>query len=178
MNKDGFIKKLEQELETLEEDKRKKVIKKYKDIIDKRTKENEKEEDVIASFGSVKLLGKNILIEHGTLTNKNQVEVNGFFGEFFAIIKGVMHHVRKKDFKVIIQLIVWVLLITLLVILLKTPFILGRNLIFSFYELTDTAASTTANLTYIAIEVGYIIFAIIVFIKLFNSKFKEYKKEN
>ena len=182
MNKDEFIKELENRLELLEKEKRNAVIKKYKTTITKRINNKESEEDIIVSFGDIELLSNNILRDHGVkkeVKNKKgekttQIDKD-FFGDFITTVKEILDTITKKDYKTILLIVGELLLIIIAVCLLKIPFILGRELLLNLYDSIGIGfASRQSEITATLIDLGYIVFAVFVFIHLFTTRFKKY----
>lgn len=179
MNKEEFIKELESKLELLDDEKKSEVIKKYKTTITNRKKKKEKEEDIIASFGDIELLTKNILKENNVKTPevKQKESANLFFENFFSTLRGVVSAISEKDFKTIFLIIGELLLIIIVVCLLKIPFILGRDLLLSLYDSLGGGYNTkAADITITLFELAYILFAVFIFINQFTNRFKKYKK--
>ena len=181
MKREEFLNKLTEKLSPLEEEKRQAIINDYESKIKTRLKNKEKEDDIIASFGDIDLLTKRILknnIVQDEVTKKEKISYGSFFGEFYNTLLDVLDNISKKDFKTIFIIIGELLLIILIVILLKLPFIVVRELLLNVVGSTgagyQNAGATTIRTL---LDIAYVIFAVLLFMNIFTTRFKKYRKE-
>ena len=177
MNKDEFLKELDQKIDVLEKDEREKIIKKYKTQITKRLNKGENEEEVIASYDIDKEVSS-ILDEHGVSDNKTtKSSSKGFFGDLIDTVEGLVDSVSKKSAKEIFFMLLEIVLIILLVALFKIPFEFIKEILISLFSaLGGTLANTFMYITNLIVEIVYFVFAVIVFIVIFKKRFEKYKK--
>jgi hypothetical protein len=108
------------------------------------------------------------------ISKKERQANNKFLNKLNDIAKCFDNFLKKmkknslKDNAIILRDII---LLILLVSILKIPFIGLETILFSTFNLV--LSSNILNLLNFIIEVAYVIFAIVVFIKIFKKRFKE-----
>ena len=193
MNKEKFLKELEKRLSILNEKERKDIIEEYKDTIEEKIKNGEKEEDAVKDFGNMDDLVKDILEAYKINPKYNkESDFQKFINDGENIIKECADTLEKgvKDiaqkFKenneeinlsLVFEIIIKVFITILLIGIIRIPFIIftsiGNSLFKTFFSPFDPL-----------IKVFWIIFLGIIYlvvIAIIISKiFKEYfvKKQN
>ena len=151
------IKKLEKELRFLTDEARKEEIEKNKQLINN---------------SKIKELARNIYISRGlditklkgSFTNNLMEELNNFFNSF-----------KNKDKETKRKMIIDIIYLVLLIILLKIPFDLVRDIGYEYIEMlsTNNLLYTLWNLAFLLIYTITVICAFVVLVRNFNNKYNK-----
>jgi len=151
------IKKLEKELRFLTDEARKEEIEKNKQLL---------------SNSNIKELARNIYISRGlditklkgSFTNNLMEELNNFFNSF-----------RNKDKETKRKMVIDIVYLVLLIILLKIPFDLVRDIGYEYIEMlsTNNLFYTLWNLAFLLIYTITIICVFVVLVRNFNNKYNK-----
>ena len=179
MNKEEFVRKLKIKLDILEDDVFNDEINYYLDIINTKQNENQTEEEIIKSFGNINDIAKKILEKHGinsqkVLTKSNFVTEK--FAEIFDVIQRVINAMSKNKAKENIKIIIDILILLLLISLIKIPFILIQNLGDSILLYLENPL--IVEIWALIVDLLYILVAIITFVNIFTKWFKNIKINN
>ena len=157
MTMEENIKKLEKELRFLTDESRKEEIEKNKQLL---------------SNSNIKELARNIYISRGlditklkgSFTNNLMEELNNFFNSF-----------RNKDKETKRKMVIDIVYLVLLIILLKIPFDLVRDIGYEYIEMlsTNNLFYTLWNLAFLLIYTITIICAFVVLVRNFNNKYNK-----
>ena len=172
MRKEEFLNKLEEALERLSEEDRKKVLRKYKATFTRKTKSGKTDKEIIEEFGNFNELANKILVEHGleTSVQESAHTITDFFKEFLKVVEDIVDYITKKDILDVVKFVLKVLVALLLISILKIPVLLIRDLGKGIFDLLMEPLSTLLIFTWgFIIEILYVIVAITVFVKIFNS---------
>lgn len=171
MNKKEFTDFLNAKLVYLVENVKNQEINKYISVVDNYTNMGQTEEAAIASFGDPNDLVTAIYLSHGIDYKKlytGGTSLKGFKGaikNFFRIISGS----DKKQAK---NAILYFLYLILLVIIIRIPLILIRDVLSTMLE--DLISNGIVNkLYYLGFNIIYVLLAILVFTKMFTKRFKQ-----
>lgn len=154
MNKENFLKELKYQLRYLNKQSQEEELKKAEGM----NIENQKPEDLANEIYRER--GLNIKVTKRT--------------SFLDSIAIIIDEVRKKDKKILLDLVLFFLYVFILIILIKIPFIYIRDTISTIFNvlISTEALYTIWNLTF---ELLYAITAILIFIKFIKNKAKEYE---
>ena len=185
MKKDEFLKKLEEDLDKLEEADLKKVIRKYKATFTRKAKSGKSEEEIVREFGNYHELVNGILKEHGIETpgQASANTITDFFNEFLNVVEDIVNFIAKRSVTEVVILILKLILMLILISLLKLPILFIRDLGTGILDLLFMPLSTVLIFCWrFMIEILYVIIAITVFVKAFNiiikPTFKKKKSKN
>ena len=175
MKKEEFLKKLEESLEKLTEEDRKKVLRKYKSTFTRKTKKGMSEEEIIDEFGNFNDLVNQILTEHGieTTVQESANIIVDFFKEFLQVVEDIVNYIAKQDVQEIITFILKIILTLIFISLLKLPILFIRDLGTGILDFLFMPLSTVLIFCWrFILEIIYVIIAITIFVKAFNNIIK------
>ena len=154
MDKDKFLKELKYQLRYLSKEAMEEELKNYENIDNYDLKPEE--------------IANNIYQKRGL--NIKVTKKTSFLDSVSIIIDAI----RKKDKKIITDVILFFLYVFILIILIKIPFIYIRDILSSIFSIL-----TTNNILYtiwnLAFELLYAITAILIFIRFIKNKAKDYE---
>ena len=154
MDKDKFLKELKYQLRYLSKEAMEEELKNYENIDNYDLKPEE--------------IANNIYQKRGL--NIKVTKKTSFLDSVSIIIDAI----RKKDKKIITDVILFFLYVFILIILIKIPFIYIRDILSSIFSIltTNDILYTIWNL---AFELLYAITAILIFIRFIKNKAKDYE---
>ena len=154
MDKDKFLKELKYQLRYLNKESQEEEIKNYENREDYNLKPEEEANKIYQKRGL------NIKVTKKT--------------SFLDSVSIIINDERKKNKKVLIDLLLFFLYVFILVILIKIPFIYIRDTISTMFSIVISTEIlyTIWNLSF---ELLYAITAILIFIKFIKTKAKDYE---
>lgn len=191
MNKEDFLKKLKKKLAILEESEVEDILEEYAGFIDEKISQGATEEEAVKSLGDLNELAKELLSAY-KIKNTNEKSgdaINNFIDQFLNTLENIFHIFANKSFKEIMRFLIEVVVILIFICICKIPFELiksfGKDILFdllntlggySLYRIVSAIGS-------FILEVAYLLFAIILFVKIFESRylhseFQETKKDH
>ena len=180
MKKEEFLSKLEEALNKLTDEDRKKVMRNYKATFTRKRKKGMSDEDIINEFGNFNDLVNNILKDHGieTPAQESASTITDFFKEFLNVVEDIVNYIAKQNVKDVILLIVKIVITLLCISLLKLPILFIRDLGEGIFNLFFIPLSTILIFCWrFILEIIYIIIAITLFVKVFNIIIKPNSKK-
>ncbi len=180
MTKSEFLKKLKKKIDILEESEVEDILKDYEGFIDEKINQGMSESDAVSSLGNLDEITEELLSAYKIKKTPNKSEniINHFVNQIIDIIEKIIYAFSHKSLREIIRFMFEIVGIFLILFLCKIPFeiiiSLGKNVLYdlctsiggySFYEIVSGIAK-------FFIEMIYLIFAIILFIKLFENRYK------
>lgn len=175
MTKDEFLKKLEDSLAKLNDDDRKKVLRKYKTIFTRKLKNGKNEKEIIEEFGDYNELVNSILKDHNieTPVQESAGTIADFFKEFLDAIENIIEYIVKQPIRDVIKLILQLILIILIISVLKLPVIFVRDLISGLFAYLFIPLSTVLIFCWrFLCEIVYVIIALAIFVKAYTVVLK------
>lgn len=164
MNKEKYLKELEKRLEYLTPEQKQEEIFRISNELDNGKVINDISLEVKDIYAKYKIdTNKEIKKSNNKLIMKMDV--------FSNKIKIFIVNVKKKTPKEKVVVLRDILIITLIISILKIPFIAVETVLFSIFG--NIFNDAIFNVIHFIIEMLYIIFAIFTFIKMFNKRFKE-----
>lgn len=191
MTKKTFLKRLETKLESLEENRRSEILKKYELIIDNEKKEGKVEKDIIAALGDVDLIAKiyiNETVEKDEPKkadeSKKEEKVNDDDSTVTKAINGVIkffddafEHLDEKVAKRVLLLFCFIAIGLAVISLLHIPFRLIEILGIGIFRIafSDTYFYNVISIMWsICINVSYIVFIIWLAVHYINQIVMKY----
>lgn len=186
MNKQEFLNKLRKKIDILEESEVEDILKEYSGFIEEKMSQGSTEEEAIKSLGNIDELASELLSAYKIKKpqeKKNDI-LNNFIEEFVAIIENIIEFFSTKDFKEIVRFILEMLCIFIIIALCRLPFELiaqvCKNII---YNISSSLGSPIpfhiiGNLGKAFLEICYVLFAIILFIKIFEKRYLNSQEPN
>ena len=179
MKKEEFLKRLEEALNKLTEEDRKKVLRKYKATFTRKRKAGKSDEEIILEFGNFNDLVSEILKEHNidSPAQESAGIITDFFKEFLNVVEDIVKYITEKSPKEIAVLILKIVLTLILISFLKLPILFIRDLGTGILDILFMPLSTVLIFCWrFILELIYIIIAITLFIKIFNTIINPNKK--
>lgn len=154
MDKDKFLKELKYQLRYLNKESQEEELKQYENLGEYNLKPEEEANKIYQKRGL------NIKVTKKT--------------SFLDSVSTIINAARRKDKKVLIDLLLFFLYVFILVILIKIPFIYIRDTISTMFSIvvSTEALYTIWNL---AFELLYAIAAILIFIRFIKTKARDYE---
>ncbi len=159
MNEDK-LKKLSQELSFFVEDERNKILSEYANKVDNNVNITE--------------LAKQIYLERGIDYSKLN---RGIINNLTSAINELIYLFKSKEKATKKKMVIEILYIVVLLILIKVPFNLVRDIGFDYIEIlsTNSLINTLWNLIFLIIYTITIICTFVVSIRIFNNKYRNMK---
>ena len=126
MNKESFLKELDNKLNRLSIEVKQEELNKYDKYIENSKLKGVSEEDIFKSLGSVDDLVETIYIQRGIKSNNKK---NSFKNEILAILKGIKNNFLSKDKSIILNTIGKIVTIIIVAIIIKIPIIFLKTLL-------------------------------------------------
>ena len=179
MNKEGFLRKLRKKIEILEESEVEDILEEYSGFIDEKVNQGSTEEEAVKSMGNINELARELLSAYKVKNTeiKSGDALNKFIDEFLRIAETIINIFANKSFKEIIKFMIEIICIFIIIAICKIPFwiikLIGGEIL---RELSTIVGSYEiyhfiVNIGNFFLEMCYLIFAVILFIKLFQKKF-------
>ncbi len=176
MNKEEFLSQLRKKLSILEESEIEDILSEYEGYIEEKINKGSTEEEAVASMGNVDELAKELLSAYKIKSPGEKTKdtfntiVDGCITTFERIVDVFAH----KSFQEILRFILELVFIFVIIAICKLPFeiieSMGRS---AFYALGGGAFRVLAHIWEFILEFVYLIFAVLFFIKIFESRYLE-----
>ena len=178
MNKEKFLETLRKKLSILEESEILDILNEYEGYIEEKMSDGCTEVEAVKSMGNIEELASDLLSAYKIKTNKKENQKEDFFNNFVDIFVKMFEYTcnifAHKSFRDIMKFMIELLFIILLTGLCKIPFVfiadVGNNILtvidshYAIYHLFY-------NLWNFILEMAYFLFAVLFFVKLFQSCF-------
>jgi len=174
MKKSEFLEKLRRRLVVLNEEEIDDIIAEYEQFIAEKKKKGKSEAEAIKEFGDFDELVKEILSAYKIKDNNNDAKnvVMNFFNDVGKVFERIAENLSTKNFNQIMRFMLEVFLLIIIIAILKWPvnliISLGRDI---FSILPTPFFQLFAGLWRFILEIGYLILAILFFIKIFKERF-------
>ena len=185
MNKEEFLKKLRKKIDILEESEIDDILEEYAGFIDEKVSQGSTEEEAVKSMGNINELSRELLSAYKIKNpkEKNGDVINNFVDEFLKIIENIINVFANKSFKEIVRFIIEIVFIFLIIAICKIPFEMLRSMGSSILINMSSSFESVGVFNFIAgignmfLEICYLIFAIILFVKIFQSRYMNLEDE-
>lgn len=174
MNKEKFLESLRKKLSILEESEIEDIITEYEGYIEEKIKKGSSEEEAVASMGNVDELARELLSAYKIKdpNEKNHDGINNLVDSFINIFDRIISVFAHKSFHEIVKFIIELVCIFLIIAICKIPFEIiegmGRGI---FSSLGSNAYHVLFGIWNFILEFAYLIFAVLLFIKIFESRY-------
>lgn len=182
MNKEEFLKSLRKKLSILEESEIEDIISEYEGYIDEKIAGGSTEKEAVKSMGSVDELARDLLSAYKIKNpeEKTKDTFNHLADGFLNVFERIIDVFSNKSFSEILRFIIELVFIFLIITICKIPFeiieSMGRSI---FSSLGGSAYHILNGIWNFVLEFSYLIFAILLFIKIFESRYlNDFKVEN
>ncbi|MEG1732624.1 MAG: DUF1700 domain-containing protein [Longicatena sp.] len=181
MNKDEFLKSLDERLQVINEQERKDIIDEYRMHIEMKMQDGKSEEEAIADFGNMDELVNEILDAYKINTNQNRHDFDHQFNHFmdtmFDGFKRFVSSFTSLDMDDVVKFIFEIFIILLLLGLLHIPFrvvaSIGSNLL--GHLIGFGVGQVLSVIWQIVIEVAYLGIFIILLVNVCTKRIKRYR---
>ena len=167
MTKKKFLKELETKLSKMNQSKRKSIIDKYSEIIDKEIKNGKTEKEAVKDCGSIELIVKLVSDEKDETV---ETKVSLFINNILDFITDVFNKIDEKTAKTILQTIAFIFIAIFGLWILYIPFkiveLIGIGFFglffnhFIIFKIISFTWSLIINLSFLAVAVWIIIYYI------------------
>ncbi len=185
MNKEQFIAYMNQKLAIIKEEERKDIIDEYINHIDEKVAEGMSEEEVIAGFGDIDEMIKEILdaynIDPGQAKSNSGFDrkVNDVLDSLFDGFQRLLSNITSMDVDNIVKLMFEVLVVLLVLGIMHIPFDImasvGSSLLRSLFGFGIGAAFSW--IWHTLVKVLYIVMFIVVLINVANRRWAHFKEK-
>lgn len=180
MKKEEFIETLKKKLSILEEDEINDIIEEYSGYIDEKIKSGKTEEEAIKDFGDINELATELLKAYKiNVENKDKNNLNIVVEKVNSWMDAVIKFFSKKSGSEILRVIIEIFLIILGICICKIPFVMikeiGRDIFLTFQ---NSFGRGLCNIWEFMIELVYLIFAVILFLKIVQKRYLDLNLEN
>ncbi len=183
MNKERFIAYMNQKLAVIKEEERKDIIDEYINHIDEKVQEGMNEEEVIAGFGDIDEMIKEILEAYNIDPRQTRGsdgfdrKVNDVLDTLFDGFQRLLSNVTSMDVDNIVRLMFEVLVVLIVLGILHIPFdifaSIGSSLLRSLFGFG--IGTTFAWIWNLLVKVLYIVMFIVVLINVANRRWTHFK---
>ena len=182
MKKREFLAKLRKKLSVLEESEVDDIIKEYGGYIDEKIESGVAEEEAVSSFGSIDELSAELLSAYKVKVKEEKEDpIGNFASKVLQTIDKLIDTLSKKTPKEIIRFVIEILILIAIIGLFHIPVAmlvsLGKDV---FYILSSPLNRIFFTIWRFVLEFAYFVLAIIVFIRIFDTRYLknvEVKKE-
>ena len=180
MNKEEFLISLRKKLSILEESEIEDILNEYKGYIEEKIVGGSTEEEAVSSMGNIDELAKDLLSAYKIREpeEKPKDAFNRFADNCINVFERIVDIFANKSLQEILRFVIEIIVIFLIIGICKIPFEIiesfGKN---ALYALGIGPFRVLANIWRFILEFVYLIFAILFFIKLFQSRYLD-KSEN
>ena len=174
MSKDEFLKTLRKKLDILEESEIDDIINEYNGYIEEKIAKGSTEEEAVKSMGNVDELVRDLLSAYKIKNpeDKKSDAFNNLADGFLRAFDQIIDIFANKSFNEILRFIIELVFIFVIIAICKIPFeiieSMGRSIFSSF---GGGSSRVLGNIWNFVLEFVYFIFAVLLFIKIFESRY-------
>lgn len=174
MSKETFLEKLRKKLSILEESEIEDIITEYEGYIEEKIKKGSSEEEAVKSMGNIEELARDLLGAYKIKNpdGKEHDGINNLVDSFMNVFDRIVSVFAHKSFNEIVKFVIELIIIFLIIAVCKIPFeiieSMGRSI---FSSLGNTSYHIVFGIWNFILEFAYLVFAILLFIKIFESRY-------
>lgn len=174
MSKETFLEKLRKKLSILEESEIEDILNEYEGYIEEKIKKGSSEEEAVKSMGNIDELARDLLSAYKIKNpnGKDHEGISSLVDSFVNIFDRIISVFAHKSFNEIVKFVIELIFIFLIIAICKIPFEIiggmGRGI---FSSLGNTGYHILFGIWNFILEFAYLIFAILLFIKIFESRY-------
>lgn len=174
MSKNKFLESLRKKLAILEESEIEDIITEYDGYIEEKIAQGTIEEDAVKSMGDIDELARDLLSAYKikSPSDKQRDGLNNVVDSFINIFDQIISVFSQKSFNDILKFIIELVCIFIIIAICKIPFeiiaSMGRGIFSSFGSHISHVINCIWN---VILEFAYLIFAVLLFIKIFESRY-------
>lgn len=171
MKKEEFLNKLRKKLDVLEDKEIEDIISEYSGYIEEKVNRGLTEEEAVSELGDLNEIASDLLSAYKVKT-KDTNYLKKFINKVSLMFDYFLKELENKNWKDILKIIIEIGLIIVLILVLKIPFLLFKDLGWTIFS---GFSSPISNLFYgiwsFIIEISYLIIAVILFIKIIERRY-------
>ena len=171
MKKEEFLNKLRKKLDVLEDKEIEDIISEYAGYIEEKVNRGLTEEEAVSELGDLNEIASDLLSAYKVNT-KDTNYLKKFINKVSMMFDYFLKELENKNWKDILKIIIEIGLIIVLILVLKIPFLLFKDLGWTIFS---GFSSPISNLFYgiwsFIIEISYLIIAVILFIKIIERRY-------
>lgn len=171
MNKEEFLNKLRKRLDVLEDKEIEDIISEYEGYIEEKVNRGLTEEEAVKELGDFNEIVSDLLAAYKVKEQESNV-LNRFINKVSSGFDYLLNELSNKSGKDILKFVIEICLIIFLIMILKIPFLLIKDL---GWHIFNGLASPIADIFYgiwsFIVEISYFIIAIILFIKIIERRY-------
>ena len=171
MNKQEFLNKLRKKLEVLEDKEIEDIISEYEGYIEEKASRGLTEEEAVKELGDFNEIVSDLLAAYKVKQKESNV-LNRFINKISSGFDYILNELSNKSGKDILKFVIEICLIIFLIMILKIPFLLIKDL---GWHIFNGLASPIADIFYgiwsFIVELSYFILAVILFIKIIERRY-------
>ncbi len=173
MSKEKFLERLRKKLSILESSEIDDIINEYDGYIEEKIKKGFTEEEAVKSMGEVDELAKELLSAYKIKTDgENHGSINNLIDSFIHIFDQIVSMFADKSFNEIIKFILEIVCIFIIIAICRIPFEIIGSIGRGFLSVFSTPIyHVFASIWSFILNVVYLIFAILLFVKIFESRY-------
>lgn len=174
MNKEEFLSKLRKKLNILAESEVDDIINEYQGYIEEKVSAGATEEEAVKELGNINEIADDLLSAYKVKTQKGSDDIiEKIVNKFEELVELFISKFEGKSAADILRFCIELALILLIVFICKLPFVIIEGIFKQiFYTFGDNnVLSFVNNIWHFVFELCYLVFAVVLFIKLFKRKF-------
>ena len=171
MNKEEFLNKLRKELNILEDKEVEDIISEYEGYIEEKVNRGLTEEEAVKELGDINEIVNDLLAAY-KVKQKDTNVLNRFINKVSQGFDYILNELSHKSGKEILKFVIEIALIVLIIVILKIPFLLLKDLGWNIFgDLGAPISSIFYGIWSFIVELTYLILAVILFIKIIEKRY-------
>lgn len=171
MNKEEFLNKLRKELNILEDKEVEDIISEYEGYIEEKVNRGLTEEEAVKELGDINEIVNDLLAAY-KVKQKDTNVLNHFINKVSQGFDYILNELSHKSGKEILKFVIEIALIVLIIVILKIPFLLLKDLGWNIFgDLGAPISSIFYGIWSFIVELTYLILAVILFIKIIEKRY-------
>lgn len=173
MNKEKFLESLRKKLSILEESEIEDILNEYEGYIEEKITKGSSEKDAVKSMGNIDELASELLSAYKVKSTKDKATtvINNIADEIIKIFEQIVDVFSQKNFDDILKFFLELIFILICIAFCKIPFVIIETIGDSiFSSLGHFPYRLFSGLWSFILELVYLIFSVLLFIKIFKSR--------
>ncbi len=178
MKKITFLRKLKKTLEVMDAIEAEEIVNEYKEYIEAKMKKGISEEEAVATFGDPVELGEELLRSYRKKIQKRADPIGDFTKKIMDTIDKIIQEISQKNATEIAQFVGELIVILLIIAICRLPVSFLIDLGKEIFNILSNPLNRIFYLIWrFVLEFSYVIFSILVFVRIFDYRFLNEKKE-
>ena len=172
MTKKQFLKKLKENIESLNLEEQERILKEYEELIDEKIKSGKKEKEAVKDFGNVEELANGLIRDYEKNNHKENDIIGNFSKKVLNYGERFLEFLSQKDTKELIGILIEILIVIFLISLCHIPVAileeLGKSV---FYILSSPVNHVFYVIWKVVLELAYLALSILAFGKFIGRRY-------